>query len=680
MSRIHAPLAGLFILLLAGFVLTGCAGSDSTTRTAGQASAAETASAPTGADLDRPLPDSIRTPDEFDRAVARGTRSRSGRPGPSYWQQEAEYDLDARLYPEENRLDGTAAITYHNRSPDTLSTLHVELIQNVHREGVVRNRALEITGGIDVHAVALDGRSLRSGRSVGARYEIDGTRLVVYPSEPVMPGTSVDLTLDYEFEVPRQGQGGRMGRSRDNLFYLGYWYPQMAAYDDVSGWEPDHFKGEAEFYTDFADYDIALTAPEEWLVVATGTLQNPEEVLVDSVRFRLDRAVRGDEVVTVVGEETLDGDVTRSADDGLLTWQFRAERVRDAAVSLTTASRWDATRSAVGDRDGDGTTDYTRIDAIYRNTAPLWTEMAEYGRHAISYHSDRLGLPYPWPHMTIVEGGGIIGGGMEYPMMTLIGDYRSSTDTALYAVTSHEISHMWIPMIVNTDERRFAWMDEGHTTFNENVSKHDYFPGVDFHRPDREDYLELAGDWTEGETMRWSNYHYLNDPYWVASYDKPATVLVALRRVLGTDTFNEAYRQFYSDWAYRHPYPFDFFNTIERVAGRDLDWFWHSWYYETWTLDQAVDSVRREDGTARIVIEDRGRIPMPVYLTVVHEDGTRTRRTVPVETWLEGRTRTSVSVESSSPVVRVEIDEDGTLPDVDRSNNVWSRGTGGASR
>ena len=660
--------------------LTACASPQPATQpqpetaTAGEtteasSSARSTAQAPSP---ERPLPDSVRTPAPFDRSVRAGTRTRSGRPGPDYWQNRAEYDIDARLLPDEHVLEGTARITYHNRSPDTLRTVHVEMIQNVHREGVVRNRALEITGGIRVDGVEVGSRTLSSDPSTGPRYEINGTRMVVYPGGPILPGEQIELTVDYRFEVPHQGQGGRMGRSRGNLYYVGYWYPHVAAYDDVSGWEPDHFKGEAEFYTDFADYTMTVSAPEEWLILGTGTLQNPEDVLVEEVRNRLDRVPQTDEVVSVVGEDLLEAGPTRSSSDGTLTWEFEADRVRDVAFSATTSSSWDAVRAPVGDRDGDGTTDYTRVDALYRSTAPLWTETADHGRHAIEFHSNRLGIPYPWPHMTIVEGGGIIGGGMEYPMMTLIGDYRSSTDTALYAVTSHELSHMWIPMIVNTDERRFAWFDEGHTTFNENVSKHDRYPGVDFHEPDREDYLSIAGAWEEGEMMRWSNYHYLDDPYWVASYDKPATVLVALRKLLGEETFNEAYRQFYADWAYKHPYPWDFFNTVERVAGRELDWFWHSWYYETWTLDQAIASVEVENDEATITVRDRGRIPMPVYLTVTHANGTRTERTLSVDRWLEGHRTATVTVEASSTVQRVEINPDGTLPDVDRSNNVWT--------
>jgi aminopeptidase N len=274
--------------------------------------------------------------------------------------------------------------------------------------------------------------------------------------------------------------------------------------------------------------------------------------------------------------------------------------------------------------------------------------------------------------MSAVEGAEIIGGGMEFPMMTVMGDYNRRGGDALYAVTAHELAHMWIPMILSTNERRYSWFDEGTTTFNESAAHEDYREGVEYHKRDQQGYLRITMTDFEGEMMRWSNYHYNSYAFGIASYSKPATVLVALREVLGEETFYEAYHEFFDRWEYKHPYPWDLFNTFEDVAGRDLDWFWRSWYYETWTLDQGIQSVESEGNMTTIKVHDYGNIPMPVPLEIQLENGETITRKISVERWLNGHRDATVTVETDSPVTRVEIDTSGNYPDTDRTNNVWS--------
>jgi len=269
-----------------------------------------------------------------------------------------------------------------------------------------------------------------------------------------------------------------------------------------------------------------------------------------------------------------------------------------------------------------------------------------------------------------VEGGGIIGGGMEFPMMTLIGDYNTRSDSALYFVTVHEIGHMWAPMIANTDETRHGWMDEGMTTFNENQARKEYFPGIDHDVPDREDYLAASRDGRDAEMMRWTGLH-RPGVSGIVSYQKPATVLVALRGLLGEETFVRAYKRFFRDWAFKHPKPWDFFNTFNDVSGQNLDWFWRSWYYESWTLDQAVRDVIQEITLATVVVEDLGLVPMPARLKLTLENGHVLEREIPAESWLHGERKVELSIPVRSPVVRVEIDADHVFPDINRANNVW---------
>ena len=299
--------------------------------------------------------------------------------------------------------------------------------------------------------------------------------------------------------------------------------------------------------------------------------------------------------------------------------------------------------------------------------------VARYAQHSIAFHSRFTGYSYPWPHMTVVEASKIIDGGMEFPMLTLIGDYNTRGDSALYYVTAHELAHMWLPMIVSNDERRFSWMDEGTTSFNENQARMDFFPGRNHNAQDQERYLRLARSEGEGEMMRRSDYHYSGLAFSIASYAKPASLLVALRGLLGEETFRRAYHTFINRWAFKHPYPWDLFNTFESLSGRDLEWFWRSWYYETWTLDQAVASVTADIDGTRIVIEDRGLVPMPARLTITFDDGEVVRREIPVETWLSGATRAALTLPPGKSVQRVEIDAEFHFPDINRDNNVWTK-------
>lgn len=632
------------------------------------------APAPVTGRLERPIPYPVTPPAGYQRAVAGGTRTATGAPGARYWQNRADYAIRARVLPDRKRLEGSEVITYTNNSPNALQQLHVDLTLNHHAPGVVRNEPAEVTGGVEVTRVALDGRGLTLGGAQGARYVINGTRMVVIPAAPVQPGATARIEVDWSFPVPRQGAGGRMGWDADNLFFFAYWYPAMAVYDDVVGWHPDPFRGTAEFYADFGSYDFTVEAPAQWVLFGTGTLLNPEEVLAPAVLARYRAGIQSDTVVPVLRQADF-GRATQAGRNGVLTWRFRADSVRDAAFSMTRESNWDAARTTVGDRDGDGRADHTAIHAFWRSTAPLWRGAAAYEQHSIRFLSEYTGVPYPWPHMTSVEGENIIGGGMEYPMMTLIGAYTAQGDTALYGVTAHELAHMWVPMIVSVDERRYSWMDEGMTTFHEGQAKKDTFPGIAAEEEDRASYLTAARAGGEGEIMRRTDFHYSASAAGVASYPKPATNFVSLRGLLGEQTFNRAWRTFMDRWKFKHPYPWDFFNTVEEVAGQDLDWFWRTWFYETWTLDQAVGSVTEAGGRVVIVIEDRGLAPMPARVTITRRDGGTQTLEVPVEEWLSGRKTATLALPTTadSPVIRVEIDAENAFPDVDRQNNVWTR-------
>jgi hypothetical protein len=466
---------------------------------------------------------------------------------------------------------------------------------------------------------------------------------------------------------------------------ISYWYPQIAVYDDVNGWQTDWYMGNAEFYMGYADYDVALTVPPGWLIGATGELRNAPDVLTPTTRERLTQARAGSEIVHVVTEaDRAPGKSTTNGTGGRVTWLFEARNVRDFAWGTSDKYLWDATRAVAAGclpmassagpagTSCDQRSDTAVINALYRpSRIPwAWDQSARYAKHAIEFLSGYL-WPYPYPQMTALDGV-VSCSGMEYPMITCIGGERDTL--GLYSVTVHEFGHMWFPMQVGSDEKRHAWQDEGLTRFNQAQAMRAFFGGYDLERNVRDSYLGLARTGGEVELMRHGDLYPVGTPaYSVASYQKMATIMVALRALVGDDVFIRAYREYGRRWINRHPTAYDFFHTFDNVSGRDLSWFWRTWFYETWTLDQAIASVQPARDSTTITVEDRGLAPMPVRLAITRQGvATPDRREIPVDVWLHGERRATLRVASSPRITKVEIDPENVFPDIDRTNNRWN--------
>jgi len=604
-------------------------------------------------------------------ALSRGTRTRTGQPGPHYWQQWADYSLQAELNPVSKRMTGKGTIKYFNRSPDTLRVVYVQLLQNIYAPGARHDTNVPWSvEGIGLNRVAAQGVDLTASGGEGPGYEVGGTVMRIRLPQPLVPGGTADLAFDWKLRVPPDGapRGGQDGE----VYFMNYWYPQMAVYDDINGWQVDQYLGNGEFYMGYGNYDVSLTVPAGWLVTATGTLQNPGDVLTARTRARLDSARAGHGIVHVVTDVDREpGRSTTTGTGGKLTWRFHADNVRDVAWAASARYVWDATTAAVGDARGDGKQDTTLIQAFWRPEQHVnhWDESARYSQYSIEFYSKYL-WPYPYPHMTAVDGPNSCGG-MEYPMMTCIGGQWDTL--GMYEVTTHEIGHMWFPMIVGSDEKRFAWMDEGLTQFDQSQSMDDFFKGFDDEARNRRNYLEFSSEGDEVELMHHADRFPSYGSYGVAAYYKPATVLVALRGVLGRDVFHKAFMEYGRRWQYKHPSPWDFFATFDDVSGRDLSWFWRTWFFETWRLDQAIDSVASAGDSLDVEIENRGKAPMPVLLVVTRTDGHLDTLTVPADVWLAGAKRTIVRVAKEPPVKSIEIDPGHDFPDVDRDNQRWPR-------
>lgn len=616
--------------------------------------------------------------DDYRRALTAGTRTETGAPGPALWRNDISYRIDAELDPSLALVRGTAAITFRNRSPHTLPSIVLNLYQNIFAEGVPRNRYVNVTGGVTLLAVSADGRTLAEqpvnripitgdvpGAPVG--FSVQGTLARIRLPAALAPGDSTVLVIDWEHIVPpapsfRTGWEETLG---SRVFHVAQWYPQIAMLDDLRGWDATPYLGDGEFYLPYADFDVSITVPVGHLVGATGELMNPQEVLTEEARSRLTAALRSDSVTHIVTDADISAEnTTQRSISGQLTWRFSATDVRDFAFATSAGYVWDATRILVDEDAGESRP--VLIHALYRPSAPNWGEAARYGQHAMSLIGERL-IPYAYPALTIVEGPI---GGMEYPGVIFIG--KPGNPESLYAVIAHEAAHQWFPMMVGSDEARFAWLDEGLATYLEALTMGDFFDIADPLAPYRGAYLNVAGSDLEVPLMWHTD---LVTPYGartVAAYSKPGILLRSLEWIVGTETFFDALNTLANEWLGRHPTPWDFFSTFERVSGRSLAWFFAPWWFGTESLDLAILEVTgAESGEAVVTIANEGGPPVPAIVTATTRENEVVMVAVGAQAWFDGTDALSVTVRAPGPITAIEIDPQHIFPDVDRTNNRW---------
>ena len=592
-------------------------------------------------------------------------RAGTGRPGPRYWQQKADYRIRATLDPAHNQLRGRETIRYTNNSPDTLPYLWFFLEQNLCAPNSVTNQLnqppLSILGtSFDFSCQGFAGGlrldSLRIG-GAEARRTIYGTTMRVDLARSLAPGASLDIDVVWQFDVPAQG-GGRMGHDGP-LYEMAQWYPRLCVYDDIRGWNHEPYIGAGEFYLEYGDFDVSITVPSTYIVAATGELRNPEQVLTATQRARLAKAIRSDAAVAIITKDEAENAAkTRPAGPASLTWSYAAHRVRDVAFAAGPSFRWDASGY-----------DGILVESLYRPTADRWEEVNRMGREAIKYYSEQW-YRYPYSHATTVEGPVE---GMEYPMLTFTPNSPTREDQQW--VIAHEFGHEWFPMVVGSNERLYPWMDEGFNTFIDLANAANYFKGTPYGDSIEVHPLHLYADHAVpgNEQPLIEKPTEVRDLFW-GGYQKPALMMQMLRyEVLGKARFDAAFREYIRAWAYKHPAPADFFRMMRDQSGMDLDWFWRGWIYTTARLDQSVDSVvTGPDQVSRIHLMNRGTMVMPAELAITFEDGTTTTAALPVEMWNLGQ-RFTYRVPEKKRIKRVEVDPRHALPDIDRTNNVWQR-------
>ena len=614
------------------------------------------------------------------------TRSASGKPGHAYWQNSADYVIDVNLNETTKEISGSETITYTNNSPDALDFLWMQLDQNLFKldsrgKAIVplrgsRNgdKGQDFDGGYGINTIKLIYKKGRRSTEINTTYSIVDTRMKVnLPSALEANGGTVGIKINFSFTSPDYGSD-RMGvleTKNGRIFTLAQWYPRMSVYDDVSGWNTLPYLGAGEFYLEYGTFDVNITAPANHLVVCSGALLNPSEVYTQEQQNRLKTAEMSDETVMIRSEAEVTQPSSRPTNSATLTWKFRIENSRDVAWASSAAFILDAARINLPSGKKSLAMSAYPVESVGQDA---WTRSTEYTKASIEHYSEKW-LEYPYPAAINVAGNE---GGMEYPGIVFC-NYESKTER-LWGVTDHEFGHIWFPMIVGSNERLHAWMDEGFNTFINSLSTDAFNNGE--YKERKSNMHRMSGMFVNDrlEPIYTSPDNLKERNLGVLAYYKPSTGLILLReQILGPERFDEAFTAYIDRWAYKHPTPDDFFRTMENVAGEDLRWFWRGWFINSWKLDQAVTKVKyiKNDPTqgAVITIENLEKMPMPVVIELKTKSGKVTRKTLPVEIWKRNVTWT-FKVDTTEELSKVVIDPDFVLPDVDSSNNKWKASNG----
>ncbi len=654
--------------------------------------------------------DPFYTTDRMDWPGPNQFRDASGSPGPAYWQQRADYTIAATLDTASRTINGTVTVHYTNNSPDTLRWVWMQLDQNLFRQGSKgsavfsadsRWGARNFVGGYKLGEVTADGAAVAP--------KIDDTMMRLDLAQPLAPhGGKLAIVVRYSFEVPDHG-ADRMGR--DGVLYeIAQWYPRMAVYDDVRGWNTDPYIGQGEFYLEYGDIDYAVTVPAGYTVAGSGVLQNPAEVLSPSERQRLASAAHDTAVVPIITAAEADAAKTTHR-AGMRTWRFRATNVRNVAWGAAPDFRWDATSTgAIAGNPGG-----VLCQSYYEEprAGQAWEHGAEQTQWTIRHYS-QLVWPFPYPQATSVAGPV---GGMEYPMFVMV-HYGTEDPASIFGTIDHEHGHEWFPMIVGSNERRYAWMDEGVNTYINAFANEMRVPGSSSWGAYMASWRGTAEHGIQSPLMAAPD-HIDGAALGAIGYRKPGAVLLTLRdNVVGRETMDLALKEYVHRWAFKHPTPGDFFRTMENVSGADLSWFWRGFFYSDDVLDIGIDSVANHAGQQQIANAIRGAmgpatrttdssvapvasggaggapadpgdrtaviylrrntsIVFPVTLRLKLSDGSTQDVSLPVDIWARSR-EFAATVAVKSAVVGARLWTDPFVPDWNTSNDTWGTPPPGA--
>ena len=602
---------------------------------------------------------SVKMPLEIAKAYQEGTRSNDGLPGPNYWQNHADYTILAELKTEESKLIGSESVNYHNSSPDTLKLIVIRLYPDFYKKGNARSWTIgdnDLTDGTLISKLIVNESVFDINDSkVVSR---SATNMFVQLDDYILPGDSALVEIDWEFSIPEK-RWARFGNYGNDRFFIAYWYPQIAVYDDIDGWDRVEYFGTVEYYNDFNNFDVSIVTPEGFSVWATGDLQRMDELFTKDVVAKYNNAIKSDKVINIFNvDDCKNNKVLKNK--GFNTWNFTATKVPDFTFGASKYSNWDGVSTIADHKTGRR----VMVDAVYPDSVDTFDEAAYYAVEGVKFMVDSLpGYPFPYSHITSFCNGRK-SGGMESPMMVNEGDPAESANAI--GLIFHEILHTYFPFYMGTNERKYSWMDEGWAAWLPYGILNQLEPDFNYFERISGSFMNLSGKEKEVPLM-FLSYH-IGDyqSYRVHSYNRSAMAYAYLRNALGDKLFKEALHTFMDRWNGKHPIPYDFFNTFENVTGQDLDWYFQPWFFNRAYADLGIKKVTLDN---KIVIENNGGLPLPIIANCSFTDGTSEIIENNASIWRYGDNAIIIQADTTKSLKEVKLGNN-EIPDVVKENNL----------
>ena len=598
---------------------------------------------------------SLPIPLNIQAAYTNGTRAQNGLAGKQYWQNFAAYTIKINFNPQTRVINGTVAIDYNNNSPDTLSEIDFKLYPNLFKKGSVRNMPVkpgDITDGVQLQQLSINSQPQNE-----KQWKIDGTNMTV-SIPPLLPKQTIHFDISYAYALNKTSHI-RTGQVDTGAFFVAYFFPRIAVYDDLDGWNRYHYTGTQEFYNDFCHFNTEITVPGNYAVWATGTLRNANDVYNDKIVTRLNESALSDKITDVITPADLKaGNVT--AGNPTNTWKFEADSITDFAFAVSNHYLWKSTSLVADPKTGRR----VRVDAVFNPDHKSYFEVINYARKTVEAMSYSFpAWPYPFPHETVFDGLDQ----MEYPMMVNDAPYEKADDDI--ELTDHEIFHSMFPFYMGINETKYAWMDEGWATMGEWVIS----PMIDPKITDLyaiNDYEEDAGKENDAPITTLST-QLDGVAYMTNSYPKPALGYFYLRDMLGNELFTKAMHDYIANWHGKHPMPYDFFNSINTASGLNLNWFWKSWFFDRGFPDQAITKVSAIKNQYTVTITNVGTKPVPVDLTIYYKDGSTELIHKSIACWQEGNKTVTLSFKTKKKVDKLVLGSNYDA-DINKADNEWA--------
>ena len=604
-------------------------------------------------------------PRNIQQAYDKRTRSYDGNPGAEYWQNSSEYKIDVEVDPYSYTVNGKEEITYYDNSPDTLKRIILRLYPNIFRKGSARDYAINpegVTDGVTIQNLVVGSEEIDlENRS---RYRVVNTQATIYLTKYIPPNSAVKLEIEWSFYISPKSRL-RVGIYDPTTMFIGLWYPQIAVYDDIDGWDNYNYSGQVEFYNDFSSYDVRITLPNNFGVWATGELVNPEEVLSEKTYKNYLEAEGSDTVIRIITKSNVENSVKVFNDEeDQNTWHFKADNVSDFAFALSDHYLWDGL-SVIRDSSQNKR---VFVHAVYPIDSPDFYEVAEVSKELVKYFTYEMpGITFPFPSFVAFNNGGSNGGGMEFPM--IINDGSTDLYENTVALTAHEMTHQYFPFFVGTNEKKYAFMDEGFAVMlpfkhMENVASFNA-------RLVRNivSYQLLAGTEDDIPPMI-TSFSQTYTAYRNSAYDKSSIAYEILRDMLGNELFLKSIQKFIIRWNGKHPTPYDLFFTFNEVSGKNLNWFWKPWFFDQGFPDLAFDKVSVKEDKAEIIIKNNGTVPVRVKLELIYEDETSETYYFKTDVWKESNKTFSTEIELTGILKKIKLG-DMYIPDSESENNIF---------